>query len=75
MKRSIEVSMLVTYGNGDEQLVKVMKIPVPNYITKIRNADKKDSELEDHAKYLEGWLKKAIHRQSTEDDRYYDGSW
>lgn len=69
MKRSIEVVIAVQFGNGDEGLRKVMKLPVPECITKMRDADAKDAALEAHVRYLESWLQKAIRRQENNDER------
>jgi hypothetical protein len=69
-RRSIELSLVVTQGNGDEGYYKVLKFPIPDIITKSKvSADDKDIMLEDHAEYLVGWIKSAIATREREDER------
>lgn len=68
-RRSIELAMVITLGNGDEGYRKVMKLPVPGYIAKMKGADEKDEELLQHVDHLKEWLLMAIKQQEREDAR------
>jgi len=69
-RRSIELSLIVTQGNGDEGYYRVLKFPIPDIITKSKvSADDKDIMLEDHAEYLVDWIKLAIARKERDEER------
>jgi len=69
-RRTIDVMLVVGFGNGDEGVYKVQRLSVPEFISSIKGADKKDEELEQHAEYLVGWLKDAISAKELSDERY-----
>lgn len=68
-KTSIEVVLIVSYPNGDEGLHRVQKLPIPKYISSIKDEELKFEELENHAKYLAEWLKGAITTREHQDNQ------
>lgn len=75
-KRSIKIAVITACGNGDEGINIIRKIPIPSYISKMKDADKKDAELIEHVKWLEGWINDAITSKERDDERSrYTDSW
>lgn len=68
-KASIEVVLVVALPNGDEGLYKVQKLPIPKYISSIKDEELRCEELDNHAKYIVEWLKGAITTREYQDDQ------
>lgn len=73
-KRSMELTINVTYGSGETEIVKVVKLDIPEYITKSKGKELKDNELQSHANYMKEWLLSAIRTKAYQDEKhtYYD---
>lgn len=68
-KRYVEVKLCVGFGNGDEGIYKVVRLPIPKYISSMKSSDRDDA-LAQHALWVTEWVKKAIHRKE-QDDEYF----
>lgn len=67
-RRSMKLMLVVNYGNGDEGVMTVKNITIPTYITSIKDSDKKDKALNEHADEMVEWLNRAIARQERDDE-------
>ena len=67
-QRFIDVMLNVGYGNGDVAEYKVMKLPIPDYLSSLKKEDKDDG-LEQHAEWLKEWLRQAIERKQRDDEQ------
>lgn len=69
MNRKIEVALHIEFGNGDKKVYKVLELPIPVTVTKMKEGERTDVPLEIQVESIQRWVQKAIERQLRDDNQ------